>query len=157
MTVPPHAVTRPGRTPPEGTTTTAPEEPTDPPDRPASRRIGWWRAHLVVLVVAYALSRILAAAIGVRYDDSVLSGTRVTDMWQLLDVRILRGDLVEGVWHLNMQPPLLNLEAGLFLKLPGELGGRPRWPSPLCSDSCWCSPPTCCSSSCTCRPGSPWR
>ncbi len=159
MTTSPRAVTVPGRTPPEGTTTRPAEssEPTGPTDRSAAWLAGRRRAHLVVLVAAYALSRIVAAAIGVRYDDSVLSGTRLTDMWQLLDVRILRGDLVEGVWHLNMQPPLLNLEAGLLLKLPGGRGGPPRWPSPWCSESSWCSPPTCCSSSWTCRPGSPWR
>ena len=76
---------------------------------------------VVVLVVAYALSRIAAALAGVRYDDSVIRGTPLTDMWQLLDVRLLQHHLVVSVWHLNMQPPLFNLYAGMLLKLPTGL------------------------------------
>lgn len=76
---------------------------------------------VVVLVVAFAVSRLWAAVAGVRYDDSVLSGTPLTDMWQLLDVRLLRDDLVVSVWHLNSQPPLFNLYCGLLLHLPTGL------------------------------------
>ena len=78
---------------------------------------------VVILVVAYAASRIVAWVAGVRYDDSVLRGTPLTDMWQLLDVRLLRSDLVESVWHLNSQPPLFNLYAGFLLHLPPGLRG----------------------------------
>jgi hypothetical protein len=74
---------------------------------------------VVVLVVAYALSRVAAALAGVRYDDSVIRGTPLTDMWQLLDVRLLKDDLITSVWHLNSQPPLFNLYCGMLLKLPG--------------------------------------
>ncbi|MGA2837124.1 MAG: hypothetical protein ABSF84_11060 [Acidimicrobiales bacterium] len=74
---------------------------------------------VAVLVVAYALSRAVAAVAGVRYDDSVIRGTPLTDMWQLLDVRLLKDDLVTSVWHLNSQPPLFNLYCGFLLKLPG--------------------------------------
>jgi hypothetical protein len=70
------------------------------------------------LVGAFAVSRAVAAGAGVRYDDSPLRGTILTDMWQLLDVRLLRGQLIESVWHLNSQPPLFNLYCGLVLKLP---------------------------------------
>jgi hypothetical protein len=61
---------------------------------------------------------VAAAFSGVRYDDSVIRGTPLTDMWQLLDVRLLRDHLATSVWHLNMQPPLFNLYAGFLLKLP---------------------------------------
>ena len=74
---------------------------------------------LVVLTCAYGISRVAAAIAGVRYDDSVLKGTPLTDMWQLLDVQLLRHHLATSVWHLNSQPPLFNLYAGFLLKLPG--------------------------------------
>lgn len=76
---------------------------------------------VVVLVAAYAVSRIAWALAGVRYDASVLRGTPLTDMWQLLDVHLLQHHLVVSVWHLNMQPPLFNLYAGVLLKLPAGL------------------------------------
>ena len=74
-----------------------------------------------MLVGAFAVSRLVAAAAGVRFDDSVLRGTRLTDKWQLLDVHLLRTDLIESVWHLNSQPPLYNLYGGLLLWLPTGL------------------------------------
>jgi hypothetical protein len=76
---------------------------------------------VVVLVASYALSRIVAALAGVRYDASVIRGTPLTDMWQLLDVRLLQHHLVVSVWHLTMQPPLFNLYCGVLLKLPTGL------------------------------------
>jgi len=76
---------------------------------------------VLVLVVAYTLSRLVAALAGVRYDASVIRGTPLTDMWQLLDVRLLKGDLLTSVWHLNSQPPLFNLYCGVLLKLPEGL------------------------------------
>jgi hypothetical protein len=42
-------------------------------------------------------------------------------MWQLLDVHLLQHHLLVSVWHLNMQPPLFNLYAGVLLKLPAGL------------------------------------
>ena len=76
------------------------------------------RLPVVVLVVAYGATRVVAAVAGVRFDDSVIRGTPLTDMWQLLDVRLLKDDLVSSVWHLNSQPPLFNLYAGVLVKLP---------------------------------------
>ena len=76
---------------------------------------------VAVLVVAYGISRVMAAVSGVRFDDSVIRGTPLTDMWQLLDVRLLRDHLATSVWHLNMQPPLFNLYAGFLVKLPNDV------------------------------------
>ena len=79
-----------------------------------------WPSKLPVgiLVGAFALSHAVAAVAGVRYDDSPLAGRATTDMWQLLDVHLLRSELIQSVWHLNSQPPLFNLYCGLVLKLP---------------------------------------
>jgi hypothetical protein len=76
---------------------------------------------VAVLIGAFALSRAIAAAAGVRFDDSVLKGTFLTDKWQLLDVGLLKHDLVASVWHLNSQPPLFNLYAGVLEKVPTGL------------------------------------
>ncbi len=78
-------------------------------------------APVVILASAFAASRLLAAAAGVRFDANVLDGTVGTDMWQLLDVGLLKNQLIESVWHLNSQPPLFNLYCGLLLKLPTGL------------------------------------
>ena len=78
---------------------------------------------VLVLVVAYAVSRVVAAVAGVRYDDSVIHGTPLTDMWQLLDVRLLQDHLLVSVWHLGSQPPLFNLYCGMLLEVPTALRG----------------------------------
>jgi hypothetical protein len=102
-----------------GTATAVEDPPVGPPRaRSLDARPG---VPVVVLVVAYALSRAAGALAGVRYDASVIRGTPLTDMWQLLDVRLLQHDLVASVWHLNMQPPLFNLYCGFLLKLPAGL------------------------------------
>jgi hypothetical protein len=100
------------RVPVADVTTAAPRR------RPFDARPG---LPVAILVVAYGASRVAAAVAGVRYDDSVIRGTPLTDMWQLLDVRLLRDHLATSVWHLNMQPPLFNLYAGFLLKLPTGL------------------------------------
>ena len=106
------------------------EAPPEVPATPAGSGGWWgrlrerrWRNPLYILTGAFACSRLLAAAAGVRFDDSFLSGSRLTDQWQLLDVAVLRHHLVQGVWDLNMQPPLFNLEAGILLHLPAWLRG----------------------------------
>ena len=76
---------------------------------------------LAVLTVAFALSRVAFYLAGIRFDGSVLDGTKTTDMYQLVDVHLLRGQLLTSVWHLESQPPLFNLFSGLILKLPHRL------------------------------------
>ena len=102
-----------------------PDAATSPAGAPATARPRGLDARpgipVVVLVAAYAGTRIWAAVAGVRYDDSVLRGTPLTDMWQLLDVHLLKDHLASSVWHLNSQPPLFNLYAGFLLKLPTGL------------------------------------
>jgi hypothetical protein len=96
----------------EGQTDTAPDRPGRLP-RPS--------IQITLLVGAFAVSRLIAYAAGVRYDDDVISGRARNDMYQLLDVRLLKDHLVQSVWHLNSQPPLFNFYCGLVLKLPSGL------------------------------------
>ncbi len=99
-----------------GTVTAGTADTVVPAGEGRTRREVWPTA---VLVGAFAVSRIIGAAAGVRFDDGVLRGTRLTDKWQLLDVHLLRTDLLGSVWHLDSQPPLYNLYSGLVLALPG--------------------------------------
>jgi hypothetical protein len=94
----------------------------------ASRRSSKWHTTAwrpskptLILVGGYAISRLIAAVAGVSFDDSVLNGTTRTDMWQLLDVRLLQHHLIDSTWHLNSQPPLFNLYSGIVLKMPTGL------------------------------------
>ena len=73
---------------------------------------------LAALTVAFALTRVAFYLAGIRFDGSVLDGTKTTDMYQLVDVHLLRDHLITSVWHLESQPPLFNLFSGLILKLP---------------------------------------
>jgi hypothetical protein len=74
-----------------------------------------WPAMIGVFLV----SRVMAALVGVRFDDSGL-----TPFWQHLDVELLRHDLAQSVWHLHSQPPLFNVFLGAVLKTGagGEYG-----------------------------------
>lgn len=59
----------------------------------------------------FILSRIaIYSFIEFRFD-------RLGEAMQLLDLNILRDDLLNGVWHLHVQPPLYNLITGIFLKI----------------------------------------
>ncbi len=57
-------------------------------------------------------SRILFWHAGVKFNTIPLS-----TFWQYLDVTILSGNLLEGVYYLHSQPPLFNLFLGGVLKL----------------------------------------
>jgi hypothetical protein len=75
------------------------------------------RRHLgpiAVLVAAFAASRVGFWLAGVRFDMTPLTDGSE----QLLGVRLLKGQLLTSVWHLNSQPPLFNLYCGLLLRLP---------------------------------------
>ena len=76
---------------------------------------------LSALTAVFVLSRVAFSLAGIRFDGSVLDGTKSTDMYQLVDVHLLRDQLVTSVWHLESQPPLFNLFSGLVLKLPHAL------------------------------------
>ncbi len=74
------------------------------------------QAGLVVVITVFALTRVLAYLVGVRFDASPLG-----DFWQYLDPPLLRTQLLESLYYLHSQPPVYNLFLGLILKLfPGQ-------------------------------------
>ena len=75
------------------------------------RLLGRDARPLAVLAVAFALSRAVYAALGVRFD--VLSLDYAS---QLVDAQLLETRLLETIWYLHSQPPLFNLFVGLVLK-----------------------------------------
>jgi hypothetical protein len=71
------------------------------------------RTDALAVLAAFALSRLVYAAMGVRFDASTLDW-----YWQFIDPVLLRGDLLASVWRLHAQPPLFNLFLGAVLHLP---------------------------------------
>jgi hypothetical protein len=80
----------------------------------ALRRRRW--TPTFVIVVVFVVSRAVALACGVRYDDGLLH-----DAYQLLDVRLLRDQPVASIFYLHSQPPLFNLFTAAIVQLPGSL------------------------------------
>ncbi|HXY91678.1 MAG TPA: hypothetical protein VEP49_04320 [Acidimicrobiia bacterium] len=80
-----------------------------------TRQLGG-RGPIVAVVGVFVISRIAAAAAGLRYDDGLLHNA-----FQLLDVRLLRGDPFESIFYLHSQPPLFNAFTALVLQLPSSL------------------------------------
>jgi hypothetical protein len=87
----------------------------DPP-APSLVRESW--RSLAVLTAAFALSRLGFFLAGVRFDISGIQGGYGGSQWQLLDIRLLKDQLLQSVWHLHSQPPLYNLFVGFLAKLP---------------------------------------
>ncbi len=68
------------------------------------------------LVAVFALSRVAAAAAGVRFDAGPLRAG-----FQVLEISQLRDDLVGSLANLHSQPPLFNLFIGVVLRAPEAL------------------------------------
>jgi hypothetical protein len=68
---------------------------------------------LLLLCGAFAISRAGAYAAGVRFD-----ATPVRTYYHFADPVLLQNDFVRTIWWLHMQPPLMNVLAGLGLRLP---------------------------------------
>lgn len=71
------------------------------------------RGPLLVLVAFFVGSRGLAWALGLRFDTSPID-----NFWQLIDVELLRTDLLRSLFYLHAQPPLFNLFVGVFVRGP---------------------------------------
>jgi hypothetical protein len=68
-----------------------------------------------LLLVAFAATRLVARlGFGLRFDGDTLG------YWQVLDVELLRGDLLRGLLYLHGQPPLYNLLLGVVLQGASE-------------------------------------
>ena len=65
----------------------------------------------LALLAAFAATRLVARmGFGLRFDSDTLG------YWQVLDVPLLRGDLLRSLFYLHGQPPLYNLALGIVLK-----------------------------------------
>ncbi len=73
----------------------------------------------LVVVLSFALSRMLYGMMGVRFDASTLDW-----YWQYLDVELLRNDLLKSLYYLHAQPPGFNLFLGTVLKWCGDSADR---------------------------------
>jgi hypothetical protein len=72
--------------------------------------------YVLLLLLVFAVSRVLLFALGMRFDATPLDW-----FWQFVDPELLRHQLLQSVYYLHSQPPLFNLFLGLILKLcPGE-------------------------------------
>ncbi|PLS76199.1 MAG: hypothetical protein CYG61_03155 [Actinobacteria bacterium] len=77
------------------------------------RTSGWHLGALVVVVVAFVVSRIAIAHSGVVFDDRTLN-----DSHQLLELSELRDHPLRSLANLHSQPPLFNLFVALGLRAP---------------------------------------
>ncbi|MBL8268654.1 hypothetical protein, partial [Steroidobacter sp.] len=77
--------------------------------------LGIDRRDLWVVVVLFVSSRLLYAALGLEFDASTLPY-----YMQFIDVELLRHRLLESLWYYHANPPLLNLLAGVGLKVFGD-------------------------------------
>lgn len=68
-------------------------------------------APYVLIVLAFACSRIVYYLAGIRFDTHIL-----TFNFQFIDLQLLRTKLLESVFYFHMQPPLMNLLLGAALK-----------------------------------------
>jgi hypothetical protein len=65
----------------------------------------------LALLAAFLLTRLVARiGFGLRFDSAILG------YWQVLDLPLLRGDLLRSLFYLHSQPPLYNLGLGIVLK-----------------------------------------
>ncbi len=69
-----------------------------------------------VIVGVFVVSRVVAYALGLRFDDRLLHGA-----YQLLDVHLLRVDPFKSIFYLQSQPPLFNAFTALVVRLPDNL------------------------------------
>ena len=73
--------------------------------RPAERLLA-----LIAIAAAFAISRILALSAGLRFRVPL-------DFHQFLDTNILSSHLLQSIYYLHYQPPILNLALGIGVKL----------------------------------------
>jgi hypothetical protein len=77
------------------------------------------------VILVFAVSRVMLYELGVRFNANTLLGHGCAAFPQLVDPELLRSRLLESVFYLHSQPPLLNLILGIVLKLtesPAQFG-----------------------------------
>jgi hypothetical protein len=68
------------------------------------------RKALVLILICYVISRLVFFWLGVTF-----WGYSIGDM-QVLEPILLKQHLVQSLWYLHMQPPLMNLALGIWMK-----------------------------------------
>jgi len=89
--------------------------------RPDRKGLAFARQHgpILLVTVAFAVSRGAAYGAGVRFDAGTLE-----DYWQYISPDLLKTRLLESLFYLHGQPPLFNLLLGVVLKLaPDHFAG----------------------------------
>ena len=77
-----------------------------------------WLAPYVWILSAFAVSRILYYAAGVRFQTNLIRSN-----FQFIDVDLMKHRLVESLFYYHMYPPLHNLIVGVLVKaFPSEYG-----------------------------------
>ncbi len=77
--------------------------------------LGLDRRDLWAIIALFVTSRLLYAWLGLEFDASTLPV-----YMQFIDPELLKSRLLESLWYYHANPPLLNLLAGVGLKLFGE-------------------------------------
>src|SRR6185295_9333028 len=77
--------------------------------------MGLDRRAVLTVAAVYAASHALYWWLGMRFDASTLAG-----YIQFIDVELLVHRLLESLWYYHANPPLLNLFAGVGLKVFGD-------------------------------------
>ncbi len=73
------------------------------------------RSIILLLLIAVLLSRVVFYGLGIRFDAE-----EITTLWQIIDVELLKRDLLGSLFYLHFQPPLFNAFLGIVLKLSPE-------------------------------------
>jgi 4-amino-4-deoxy-L-arabinose transferase-like glycosyltransferase len=79
------------------------------------RNIALEQRDLAAIVAMFVLSRALYALLGLHFD-----ATTLPTYMQFIDPPLLKERLLESIWFYHANPPMLNLLAGVGLKLFGE-------------------------------------
>lgn len=81
-----------------------------PAEKAQGVRYPWY--WMAALPVVFAAVHTACYAAGVRFDRDTL-----IEVMHFLDPELLRTRLIESLWYLHIQPPLMNLLVGLVLKM----------------------------------------
>ncbi len=81
----------------------------------AFRSLGLDRRDLLIVAGLFVISRLLYAALGLRFDASPFPG-----YMQFIDSELLSTRLLESIWYYHANPPMFNLAAGIGYKLFGS-------------------------------------
>ena len=76
---------------------------------------------MAIVVLASAISRLIAYKLGIHF----LSYDPI--YWQYLERDLLTNHLAQSLFYLHMEPPLMNLALGLWMKLPQPPPDAPLW------------------------------